>query len=215
MDRTSHGDAPLALAITGASGARYWLRFLDVVLGQGVDVHLVHSAPADGVCRLELGRSMDELLEEMTQASPGEQPRGRLLRFDPTDFHAPLASGSARYRGMAVVPCTSGTLGRIASGTSDNLIVRAADVMLKEGRPLILLLRETPLNLIQLENMTRLARAGAVIMPASPGFYQDPQSVDELVDFMVQRICDRLEIPCALHRRWGDDRSGDGASSRD
>ncbi len=207
MDQISRADFPLALAVTGASGAPYWRRFLGVALAQGVEVHWVASSHADEVCRLELGKPLDEVLREV-QAEAAENTAvaevGRLVRFDPSDFLAPMASGSARYRGMAIIPCSTGTLGRIASGTSDNLVVRAADVMLKEGRPLALLVRETPLHLVHLENMTRLARAGAVILPASPGFYQKPETIDDLVDFMVQRICDRFQIPCELHRRWGE-----------
>lgn len=203
MAEMSSAKNPLAVAITGASGAPYWRRFLEIALLQEVEIHLVCSSHADSVCRLELGWSLDEILDELTADTPGRGVRGRLLRFDPSDFLSPMASGSAQYRGMAIVPCSTGTLGRIASGTSDNLIVRAADVMLKEGRPLVLLSREMPLNLVQLENMTLLSRAGAVIMPASPGFYQKPTSIDDLVDFVVQRICDRLGIPCELHERWG------------
>lgn len=187
---------PLALALTGASGAPYWKRFLELSLEAGIEVHLVCSDNVDTVSRLELGRPLDSVLSEL-------EPRGTLRVFDKTDFLSPMASGSAKYRGMAVVPCSLGTLGRIAAGTSDGLIGRAADVMLKERRKLVLLFREMPLNLVHLENMVRLTRAGAVILPAAPGFYHRPESIDDLVDFVVQRLCDQLEIPCELHRRWG------------
>ncbi len=193
-------DHPLALALTGASGAPYWKRFLELTLEAGIEVHLVCSDNVDTVCRLELGRSFPEVLEELRQRGPGQ-----LRVFDKGDFMSPMASGSAKYRGMAIVPCSLGTLGRIAAGTSDGLIVRAADVMLKERRKLVLLFREMPLHLIHLENMAQLTRAGAVIMPAAPGFYHQPASIADLVDFVVQRLCDQLEIPCELHRRWGGD----------
>lgn len=196
----SAGKLPLALAITGASGAPYWRRLLEVVLKQNIDVHLVCSPNADSVCRLELGQTLEDALGQLSSGS-----RGRLHCFAKDDFNAPMASGSARYRGMAIVPCSTGTLGRIAAGTSDGLTARAADVMLKEKRPLLLLVRETPLSLIHLENMRHLARAGATVMPASPGFYQRPREIGDLVDFVVQRICDRLEIPCELQSRWGED----------
>jgi len=199
---TRSPQAPLALALTGASGAPYWKRFLELTLDAGIEVHLVCSDNVDTVCRLELGRPLQELLDELQERGPG-----RLRVFNKGDFMSPMASGSAKYRGMAVIPCSLGTLGRIAAGTSEGLIGRAADVMLKERRKLVLLFREMPLNLVHLEAMTKLTRAGAVIMPAAPGFYHRPESIDDLVDFVVQRLCDQLEIPCELHRRWGGDSS--------
>ena len=200
MAPTATDELPLALAVTGASGAPYWRRLLQVLLSQGREVHLACSSNADTVCRAELDRSLEEVLAEVAGTGPG-----RLRRFGKGDFLAPMASGSARYAGMAVVPCSLGTLGRIASGASNDLITRAADVMLKERRRLVLLFRDTPLNLIHLENMVALTRAGAVIMPAAPGFYHGARTVDDLVDFVVQRVCDQLGVPCDLHRRWGED----------
>jgi 4-hydroxy-3-polyprenylbenzoate decarboxylase len=200
MHPTAPADLPLALAVTGASGAPYWRRLLQVLLARGREVHLACSSNADTVCRAELGRPLEEVLEEIVAPGPG-----LLRRFAKDDFLAPMASGSARYAGMAVVPCSLGTLGRIATGTSSDLITRAADVMLKEKRRLVLLFRDTPLNLIHLENMVTLARAGAVIMPAAPGFYHGARGMDDLVDFVVQRICDQLGVPCELHRRWGEE----------
>jgi 4-hydroxy-3-polyprenylbenzoate decarboxylase len=197
-------EHPLALAITGASGAPYWKRFLELTLETGIEVHLVCSDNVDTVCGLELGRSLAEILDELTARHPD-----RLRVFAKGDFMSPMASGSAKYRGMAIVPCSLGTLGRIAAGTSDGLIGRAADVMLKERRKLVLLFREMPLNLVHLQAMTRLTRAGAVIMPAAPGFYHRPQGIDDLIDFVVQRLCDQLEIPCELHRRWGGPTASD------
>lgn len=195
---------PVAIGITGASGAPYWRRLIEVLLGDGQEVHLVHSSNADAVCQAELAEPMSDIL---TKLEAGAAEGGRLRVFEKNDFYAPMASGTARYRGMVVVPCSMGTLGRIASGSSADLLTRAADVMLKERRRLVMLCRETPLNLIHLRNMTALTEAGAVIMPASPGFYQRPSGIDDLVDFMVQRICDQLELDVKIMKRWGEGES--------
>jgi len=192
---------PIALGITGASGAPYWRRLVEVLLAADQTVHLTHSANVDSVARHELGQGLDEALEACRRHAEG---RGTLKVFARDDFFAPMASGTARYRGMAIVPCSMGTLGRIASGASSDLLTRAADVMLKERRKLVLLSRETPINLIHLRNMTLLTEAGATILPASPGFYNRPHSMQDLVDFMVQRICDQLELKIELMARWGD-----------
>lgn len=193
---------PIALGITGASGAPYWRRLLEVLLSEGQTVHLCHSSNADAVARHELGESLESAFEACRRYAEG---RGELRVFARDDFFAPMASGTALYRGMAVVPCSMGTLGRIASGASSDLLSRAADVMLKERRKLVLLCRETPLNLIHLRNMTLLSEAGATILPASPGFYNRPASMQDLVDFMVQRVCDQLGVRTNLMARWGDD----------
>jgi len=191
---------PIALGITGASGAPYWRRLLEVLLGEGREVHLTHSSNADSVCREELGASLEDVFAGASEGAPGT-----LRVFAPTDFYAPMASGTARYGGMAVAPCSMGTLGRIANGMSRDLMTRAADVMLKERRRIVLLCRETPVSTIHLENMLRFTQAGGIIMPASPGFYYRPQSVQDLVDFMVQRLCDHLDVPVRLIREWGKD----------
>ena len=135
---------------------------------------------------------------------PGRRPRGGLHCYALNDWMAPMASGSNPGRAMVVCPCTMGTLGAIAAGTAGNLIQRAADVSLKEGRMLLLVPRETPYSVIHLENMLRLARAGAVIVPPDPGFYLQPQTIADLVDFVVARILDRLTIPHQLLARWGE-----------
>ncbi len=204
MDRTPP-DLPLALGVTGASGAPYWVRLLEVVLAAGHDVHLCVSDNVDTVCRAELGQGFDEALASaMAHATAAVEAAGEVRIYDRHDFHAPMASGSARLAGLVLVPCSMGTLGRIANGTSDDLLSRAADVCLKERRPLILVPRETPLGLIHLENMARVTRAGAVVLPAMPGFYHRPQSIADLVDFVVQRIADQLGIAVDLAPRWGD-----------
>jgi 4-hydroxy-3-polyprenylbenzoate decarboxylase len=194
--------APIAIAITGASGAPYWRRLLQVLLDAGEELHLTWSPQADEVCRTELDRPLPEVLEESQRRAHG---RGRLRLFERGDFRAPMASGSAPYQGMAIVPCSLGTLGRIAHGASDDLVTRAADVMLKERRRLVLLFRETPLSLVHLENMAQVTRAGAVVMPAAPGFYHRPRGIDDLVDFIVQRVCTQLGVAVRLVQPWGDD----------
>lgn len=191
---------PVALGITGASGAPYWRRLVEVLFRQDRTVHITHSANADAVCREELGVSLPEALED---ASAAADFRGGFKVFQANDFHAPMASGTAPYAGMAVVPCSMGTLARIANGMSSDLLTRAADVMLKERRKLVLLCRETPVSLIHLENMAQVTRAGAVVVPASPGFYYRPRAVADLVDFVVQRLCDQLGLDVRLVRAWG------------
>lgn len=190
-------DLPLALAVTGASGAPYWMRLLEVLLADGREVHLVASPNADTVSRAETGLGFDEALEKAAAGG------GTLRVFDRQDFGAPMASGSARMAGLVVCPCSTGTLARIAHGTSNDLISRAADVCLKERRKLIVVPRETPLSLVHLRNMTALTEAGGVVLPAMPGFYHQPQGIADLVDFVVQRICDQLGLPLDISARWG------------
>jgi len=189
---------PIAIGITGASGAPYWRRLIGLLLQDRQIVHLTHSSNADEVAQAELGVSLSDALSQLSEGTPGT-----LTVFRSNDFHAPMASGSARYQGMAIVPTSMGTLGRIASGSSSELLSRAADVMLKERRKLVLLCRETPLNLVHLRNMTALTEAGAVILPASPGFYHRPEGIDDLVDFVVQRVCDQLGLDIQIGKRWG------------
>lgn len=191
-------DLPLALAITGASGAPYWMRLLEVLLADGREVHVVASANADTVARAETGLGFAEALEKAAAGG------GELRIFDRNDFHAPMASGSARMAGLVVCPCSTGTLARIAHGTSHDLITRAADVCLKERRKLIVVPRETPLSLVHLRNMVALTEAGAVVLPAMPGFYHQPNGIADLVDFVVQRICDQLGMDVDISERWGD-----------
>ncbi|WP_417393402.1 UbiX family flavin prenyltransferase [Gimesia sp.] len=224
----------VVVAMTGASGAIYAVRLIEVLMAAGRTVHLTISASAAQVLKHELGLKIDlenfdpnELLPD-----PAGQPDDSVIRkIKPThsedfalssvlgdsdlkqgaliyhhykDFSAGIASGSFLTDGMVVCPCSMGTLGSIASGACGNLIHRAADVHLKERRKLILLARETPLGLIPLENMVKLTQAGAIVMPAAPGFYHNPVTIHDLVDFMSGRICDHLGIRHEIHQRWGN-----------
>ncbi|WP_426453570.1 UbiX family flavin prenyltransferase [Paenibacillus sp. S-38] len=194
---------PWVVGMTGASGAAYGVRLCRFLLEAGKDVHLVITDAGWRVLKEELGWDAGrrkEMLEE--QFSLGRVP-GRLEYVSNQDIGAKTASGSFRTQGMVVVPCSMGTLSGIAHGASDNLLERTADVMLKEGRKLILVPRETPLHAIHLENMLKLARLGVRIIPAMPAFYQGPQTIDDLIDFMVGKILDCMEIDHELYRRWG------------
>ena len=202
-----HDANPVALAITGASGAAYALRLLEVLLQQGKRVDLMISAPGQIVVSMETdlklpGRpaEIQRVLSETYAADDGQ-----LRVFGREEWTAPVASGSSAPCAMVVCPCTTGTLAGIAAGTSHNLIERAADVAIKEGRRLILVPRETPFSAIHLENMLRLARLGVVILPPNPGFYQNPETLDDIVDFVVARILDQLGISNELSPRWGCD----------
>jgi 4-hydroxy-3-polyprenylbenzoate decarboxylase len=193
------------LAITGASGIPYAIRLLECLLQSGSRVHLVYSQAAQIVAKQEMdfvlpNRPQDAekmLIEKLGTFS------GELKVFGNQDWYAPMASGSNPGDAMVVCPCTMGTLGKIAGGISDDLIARAADVMLKEKRTLILVPREMPFSSIHLENMLKLSHAGAVIMPPNPGFYHHPQSVQDMVDFVVARILDHLCVPQTLMKPWG------------
>ena len=201
-----HNDNPFAVAITGASGAPYALRLIEVLLGQGERVDLMISSPGQIVISMETdlklpGRAAEiqRVFSERFHAVPGQ-----LRVFGREEWTAPVASGSSAPRAMVVCPCTTGTLAGIAAGTSNNLIERAADVAIKEGRKLVLVPRETPFSAIHLENMLKLARLGVVILPPNPGFYQEPASIGDLVDFVVARILDQLEVDNDLSPRWGE-----------
>ena len=202
----SSAALPIALGITGASGAPYWVRFVEIVIAAGREVHVAASAQVDTVCRTELGLSFEDALAsaEASGRAAASAAAGSVHLFDARDWYCPMASGSAKYAGMVVLPCSMGTLARIATGASDDLISRAADVSLKERRKLVLVPRETPLNLVHLENMAAVTRAGAVVLPAMPGFYHRPSRVEDLVDFVVQRIADQLQLDVQLTRRWGE-----------
>jgi 4-hydroxy-3-polyprenylbenzoate decarboxylase len=197
----------VALAFTGASGMPYGVRLLECLLAADLRVYLLYSQAAQIVARQEMdlalpGRARDA--EEFFAARFGARP-GQLRAFGREEWFAPVASGSNPPEAMVVCPCSMGALAAIANGLSDNLIERAADVMLKEARKLVLVPRETPLSAIHLENMLRLARAGAVVLPANPGFYHHPKSVDDIVDFIVARVLDQLGVPHQLMARWGAD----------
>lgn len=200
-------ESAITLAITGASGAIYGLRLLEQLLIAQRSVYLLMSQPARIVLETELGVVLPQNIAEMQHVLATRyhaQPR-QLHVFDLNQWTAPPASGSAKIQAMVICPCSGGTLGALASGLSRSLIERAAEVTLKERRKLILVTRETPLSVIHLENMLRLARIGCVILPASPGFYYRPQQIGDLVDFIVARVLDQLEISHTLIPRWGCD----------
>lgn len=186
----------------------YGLRLMECLIHAGASVQLLYSQAAHVVAKQELDLALppraadaERLFSERCSAKPGQ-----LRVFGREDWFAPVASGSNPPDAMVICPCTMGTLGSIAAGLSENLIERAADVTLKEGRKLILVPRETPFSALHLENMLKLARAGTVILPANPGFYHHPKRVEDLVDFVVARILDHLGVAHELMRRWGEER---------
>jgi 4-hydroxy-3-polyprenylbenzoate decarboxylase len=188
--KTVNDTMHLIVAITGCSGVIYGVRLLEACRKLGIETDLIVSQAAEKLLELELGKTIKDIRKLATRNYPQD------------DLAAPLASGSVKTDGMVIAPCSMKTLGAIASGIADNLITRAADVTLKEGRPLVLVPRETPLNLIHLENMVKLKRAGATILPAMPGFYHKPKEISELIDFIVGRILDVLGVEHKLYRRW-------------
>lgn len=193
----SDSGLPLVLAITGASGAPYAVRLLEVLARAGEPVWLIVSSHGARLLEAECGiASMADL-----QAATGGEWRS-ITVFTDADRGAKPASGSQRTRGMIVCPCSMGTVSAIANGSSRSLVERAADVTLKEGRPLLLVPRETPLSLVHLRNLVAVAEAGAIVLPAAPGFYHRPTTVTALVDFVVQRILDRFDVPLTIAPRW-------------
>ena len=201
----------ITLALTGASGMPYGIRLLECLLKADVRVYLLYSQAAQIVARQEMDLSLPARAKDAAEffsARFGAAP-GQLQAFGREEWFAPVASGSNPADAMVVCPCTMGTLAAIAAGMADNLIERAADVALKEARKLILVARETPLSAIHLENMLKLSRAGAIILPANPGFYHHPQSAQDLVDFVVARILDHIGIDHGLMPRWGETENND------
>jgi len=198
--------ATITLALTGASGMPYGIRLLECLLQAKIRVYLLVSQAAQVVAKQEMDLQLPTRKGELETLFGGRfaaQP-GQLSVFGREEWFAPVASGSNPADAMVVCPCTMGTLAAIAAGLADNLIERAADVMLKEGRTLILVPRETPLSAVHLENMLKLARLGIVILPPNPGFYNRPAQVADLIDFVVARVLDQLAIPHKLMPRWGD-----------
>lgn len=199
----------VTLVMTGASGAQYGLRLLQVLVEKGVAINLLLSRPGQLVINMETDLKVPSRAKEVqayfTDLYGAKE--GQIRAFEREQWVSPVASGSGVADATVVCPCTTSTLSSIAVGASKSLIERAADVCLKERKKLILVVRETPFSDIHLENMLKLSRMGAVIMPANPGFYWKPQSIDELVDFMVARILDHLNIPHELTPRWGDEGS--------
>ena len=180
----------IVVGITGASGSIYAVRLIDVLREQGIEVYAVITDSGQRVLDYECGVTMEELSRRVDVLYPN------------TDVGAAIASGSFRMDAMVVLPCSMKTAGAIAHGVTDDLLTRAADVTLKEGRRLLLVPRETPMHEIHLENLLRLARAGGVVMPAAPGFYHRPKTLDDLVNMMVGKILDRLGIEAELFTRW-------------
>jgi 4-hydroxy-3-polyprenylbenzoate decarboxylase len=196
----------LVLAMTGASGAPYGVRLLEVLLRAGRTVLFTLSPAAIQVIEQELERKVRlddfQVADLLGEAADAAAP-GQFHYHDYRDFRAGIASGSCLTAGMVICPCSMGTAAAIAHGLSQNLIHRAADVHLKERRRVILVPRETPLGLVQLRNLTACAEAGAVVLPAMPGFYGRPESLQDAIDFVVGRICDQLGVEHHLLRRWG------------
>lgn len=201
------GHHPIALAMTGASGACYGLRLLECLLAAGREVYLMLSKAAQIVIDQETdlnlpgrARGIEQVLGERFGAQSGQ-----LRAFGREDWNAPVASGSAPMEAMIICPCSTGTLAAVAHGMSDNLIERAADVTLKERRTLVLVVRETPFSTLHLQNMLQLSQQGARILPANPGFYHRPTQINQLVDFIVARVLDQIGIDQRLMPRWGID----------
>ncbi len=195
----------IVVGISGASGMIYAVRLLRAIPGD-YQVHLVISPVATKIMKAETGwdsqkQSFGEFWEN-TQSEPFGQ--SEIITHSPENHFAPVASGSFLVQGMAVIPCSAKTLSGIANGYASNLIERAADVNLKERRPVVLVLRETPYNLIHIENMKKATLAGATILPASPAFYHKPQTIEQLADFVAARVLDHLSVPHNLVTRWGE-----------
>ena len=197
----------IALAMTGASGAAYGLRLLQCLLEAGERVHLMLSKPAQVVIAtetdLKLGGTPQVMQQQLSERYGAAA--GQLAVWGKEQWSSPVASGSGAPRAMVVCPCTSAMLSAVAHGASGDLMERAADVAIKERRRLILVHRETPLSAIHLENALTLARLGVTILPANPGFYQRPESIDDLIDFVVARVLDHLDIDHRLMPRWGEE----------
>ena len=193
----------IVVAITGASGSIYGVRLVRALMTMPVGVYLIVSPSGRQVMMHETGYAKGPLERFLRESGAVFHESAKIDEIPPDDFSAPIASGSFRHDGMVIAPCSMNTLASIANGITDNGIHRAADVCMKERRPLILLPRETPLSLIHLKNMVRAAEAGAVVMPPSPGFYHRPQTVDDLVDGVVARVLDHLGFAHELSPRWG------------
>ncbi|WP_110600226.1 flavin prenyltransferase UbiX [Salinicola lusitanus] len=198
--------APIAVAITGASGVQYGLRLIECLIAAEHEVYVMVSKAAHRVIavetEIELPAQPDRLARDLTaRFGAGE---GQVRCFGREDWMAPVASGSGDWQALVVCPCSTGTLSAVACGASNNLIERAADVALKERRKLILVPRETPLSAVHLDNMLKLTHMGGVVLPAAPGFYHRPDSVQAMIDFVVARILNQLGVPQTLMPRWGD-----------
>lgn len=190
----------LIVAVTGASGAIYAVRFLRAAAPHFDRIYVILSNNAKRVCQTELGTELSDSFTVSDYLGPGKFSHIEIL--DSRNYFTPPASGSFRHDGMVIVPCSMGTLGRIASGVSDDLVARAADVCLKERRKLILVARDTPLSLIHLRNMVTVTEAGATVLPAVPAFYNKPKTVEDLVDTVVARVLQNLGVDQTLQPEW-------------
>ncbi|MFC3286315.1 flavin prenyltransferase UbiX [Litchfieldella rifensis] len=197
---------PVTVALTGASGAQYGLRLIDCLVASGHEVWVMISKAAHLVISTETDDSLPAQPQRLTEAlvERSGARAGQIRCFAREDWMAPVASGSGAPSSMVICPCSTGTLSAVATGASNNLIERAADVVLKERRQLIVVPRETPFSAIHLEHMLALTRMGAVVLPAAPGFYHRPESIDDMIDFIVARILNQLGIEHTLMPRWGD-----------
>ncbi len=195
----------IAIGITGASGAQYGLRLCEVLLRAGQPVYLMVSKAALMVTALETGQPLPAKPEAIQAelVSRWDIEPNLLQVFGREDWTAPVASGSGRWRALVVCPCSTGTLSAVATGASNNLIERCADVALKERRPVVLVLRESPYSRVHIQNMLAVTDAGATVLPASPGFYHQPQTVEDMIDFIVARVLNTLDIPQTLLPAWG------------
>lgn len=196
-------DKKYTVAITGASGSIYGIRLVEELLKAGCNVNLVISETGKDVLLHETGIDLQGNEEEAGEKAKKYFKKGALSLFDNSNLFASISSGSHKTDGMIIAPCSMGALGRIASGHSQKLIERTADVMLKEKRRLILVPRETPLNQIHLENMLKLSKMNVDIVPAMPAFYQRPKTMDDLVNFVVGKVLDLLQVEHNLFERWG------------
>ncbi|QJD82419.1 UbiX family flavin prenyltransferase [Cohnella herbarum] len=197
------GPTRWVVGITGASGAIYGITLCRQLLQSGLHVHLVISDAGWRVLKEELGWDASHRLDGLNQHFENAVSEGRMTYHPLNDIGASIASGSFRCEGMVIIPCSMGSLSAIANGSSNNLLTRAADVMLKEGRPLLIVPRETPLHAIHLENMLKLARLGVRMIPAMPAFYNGPQTLEDIVNFLVGKVMDSMGIEHNLYKRWG------------
>lgn len=196
------------VGITGASGSIYGIRLIQALLDSEIAVHLVVTDAGWRVLKEELGWDTTKRQAALESIFESQMSSKQLVLHPNADIGASIASGSFQVEGMIIMPCSMGTLASIAHGISDDLMTRAADVMLKEGRKLLLVPRETPLHVIHLENMLTLAKMGVKLIPAMPAFYYGPQSMDDMINFLVGKVLDQIPIDHDLYRRWGDEQHG-------
>ena len=187
----------ITVGMTGASGSVYGLRLIEELAKKNFKIHVIATATAAKVIPFETGHRLEAFVAQLKEKGY------EVILEDVDNFFAPIASGTYGTAGMIVAPCSMGTLAQMANGISSNLLIRAADVCLKERRPLIVLARETPLGSINLENMLKLTHAGAMIFPAAPGFYTKPETLDDVIDFMVGKMLDAMDIEHDLYQKWG------------